>query len=654
VLGALITVVFTTANVYFGLKTALSFASSIPAAVIATAVLRVIGSASIQEINIVQTVASAAGALASIVFVLPGLVMVGWWSHFPFWQTYGVCVIGGVLGVTFSIPLRRALVLGSNLPFPEGVACAEVLLIGTADAQGITRDAVLTRSVGRDGLLVIVIGSLTSALYYLVVSIGVFASHISMFFRIGRGGLGLNIGFSLAVYGVGQLVGIQIGLSMLAGIVIAWVGAVPYFLASGDYPSPIDVAVFDVWAHKVRLMGAGLIGVAAVWSLLRLARPVVAGLAAAFASSRERRWPRTGVLPLIEQDLPIGWTMLITVTCLAATGAMLSYFAEHSSLGGPVAALVTGGVVYVLIAGLFVSAISGYMAGLIGSSNSPVSGVGILASLLASVLIVGAAPHFFSADPGPALVAFALFATSFVFAAAVIGNDNLQDLKTGQIVGATPWKQQVALMLGVFAGAAIIPLVLNLLNEAYGFSGMPGVDQAHALAAPQASLIASLVKGVIEGNLDWRLLGVGAAIGIVVIAIDEGLGAMNKWRLSPLATGMGVYLPMGTTLMVVLGAIGGSLFDNFIKKKEHPTTGKQLGVLLASGLIVGEGLIGVIVAGVSVAWRNSGPVVLVSGGIAAALRLFGVLTFVGAVLGLYVLVIRLGQIRVTTPKTIDE
>jgi putative OPT family oligopeptide transporter len=275
--------------------------------------------------------------------------------------------------------------------------------------------------------------------------------------------------------------------------------------------------------------------------------------------------------------------------------------------------LVIGGLAYVVLMGFFVSAVCGYMAGLIGSSNSPLSGVGILTVIIAALLLVVGVKGAVGPQGGQALVAFALFVTSVVFAIASIANNNLQDLKTGQLVDATPWKQQVALLIGVLAGAAIIPPVLDLLQKAYGFAGAPGADPARALAAPQANLISALAKGVLGGQLDWSLIGVGAAVGAVVVLIDEALGLAKLPRLAPLAVGLGIYLPMSVTLMTALGAICGWAFEKAADRKPKPQAEatKRLGVLLASGYIVGESLIGVLIAGVVVWSGNPTPLAVV-------------------------------------------
>jgi putative OPT family oligopeptide transporter len=258
-----------------------------------------------------------------------------------------------------------------------------------------------------------------------------------------------------------------------------------------------------------------------------------------------------------------------------------------------------------------------------------------LAVLIAALLMDLVVRPLVGADLGPALVAFALFATTFVFSAAIIGNDNLQDLKTGQLVGATPWKQQVALIVGVLVGAAVIPPVLDLLNTAYGFAGVPGVNPAHALAAPQASLISSLAKGVIQGQLDWSLIGIGVLVGIGVVAADEGLGLLKRPRLAPLAVGLGVYLPMSTTLTVVIGTIGGAIFERRAERRPDGAALKQLGVLLASGLIVGEGLTGVILAGVVVGTGRSTPLALVGDSFLPIGEGLGLIAFVATIVGLY-------------------
>jgi putative OPT family oligopeptide transporter len=416
------------------------------------------------------------------------------------------------------------------------------------------------------------------------------------FFRVGAGVTGFDFFLSFALFGVGHLVGLWCGLAMLVGALIGWGWGVPHFSAAAAADSLAALAQ-QTWSEKVRFVGAGTIGVAAVWTLAKLVKPVVSGLASAMAASRARAEGKGALLPTTERDIPIGWVALASLVCLVPVGFLLAYFSQTSGLGENMLLLVIGGLIYIALMSFFMSAVCGYMAGLIGSSNSPLSGIGILVVIGASLLLIFGVREAAPAGDETALVAFALLVTGVVFANAAIANNNLQDLKTGQLVEATPWKQQVALVIGVIVGAAIIPPILDLLNEAYGFAGAPGPVRAQALPAPQAGLISALAGGVIEQNVDWSLIQIGALIGLVMIAVDSTLRRVTKGaHLPPLAVGLGIYLPTSSTLMVVVGAIAGFVFDRRAARAPKPQSTQQLGVLLASGLIVGEGLVGVVIA----------------------------------------------------------
>jgi putative OPT family oligopeptide transporter len=597
ILGVLITLVFTAANVFFGLKAGITFATSIPAAVISMAILRGFKDMTIQENNIVQTVASAAGTLSAIIFVLPGLVIIGWWSGFPYWTSALICALGGILGVMYSIPLRRALVTQSDLPYPEGLACAEVLKVGGgAEAEtAAIEDA-------HAGLLAVAWGSIISGVYAVVVATRIAASDLVRNFRVGdRGAVsGFDFLFSFALFGIGHLVGLWVGVAMGVGALIGWGWGVPHYSVLSDALANAAPAALahDTWSHKVRFVGAGTILIAALWTLAKLIKPVYEGLLTAMAASRARRSGNAIALPRTEQDIPIGLVGIVTLVCLAPIAWLLSNFDSGGALNGHMTLLVIGGVVYIALMSFFVSAVCGYMAGLIGSSNSPLSGIGILAVIGVSLLLLFGLRADLPTSAQPALVAYALFVTAVVFAVATIANNNLQDLKTGQLVDATPWKQQVALIIGVIAGAIVIPMVLDLLNHAYGFAGAVGQHREHALPAPQAGLISALAQGVLQNNVDWSLIEVGVGIGAGLIIIDEVLRRATRGsaHLSPLAVGLGIYLPTQSTLMVVVGAVAGWLYDRQADKRANPASIKQLGVLLASGFIVGEGLIGVLIA----------------------------------------------------------
>ncbi len=636
ILGSLLTLVFTAANVYLGLRVGLTFASAIPAAVISMALLRAFNSSTIWENMTVQTVASVGGAMSSIIFVLPALVMVGWWTGFPFWQSFLICTFGGILGVTFSIPLRRALVINANLPYPEGVAAAEVLKVGSRGADQ-TESAVRENKAG---LLTVIIGSVASALFAFLASARVFVAEAATFFRLptalGGGATGISGGLSLALLGAGHLVGLAVGLAMLAGVIIAWGIAVPLMTSLQGIEGPAEEAAGTLWRTQVRLIGAGAIGIAAIWTLLKLVGPLVAGVTSALAAQRKRADHEA--LDITEQDIPINLVGIVSLVVLAAIAVLLWSFTQGSPLAAQAPALIAGGLIYVVVIGFIVAAVCGYMAGLIGSSNSPVSGVGILAIIVASLLMLGAM-QVFGIPADPSIIAFALLITAIVFSISVISNDNLQDLKTGQLVAATPWRQQTALIVGVVAGSLVIPPILDLLNAAYGFTGgpPPTVPDAQPLPAPQATLISSLASGVIDGNLRWDLIGIGAALGVVLIIVDEILTrtSAGKRKAPPLAVAMGIYLPMATTMAVVIGAVAGTLYDRWVSKTAYAQTAKRLGVLLASGLIVGESLFGVFTAAVIVSTQNAEPFGLIPAGSAWPAMIAGVIAFAAAVYGLY-------------------
>ncbi|MFC5577475.1 OPT family oligopeptide transporter [Lysobacter niabensis] len=635
ILGVIITVAFTAANVFFGLKAGLTFATSIPAAVISMALLRNFKDSTIQENNIVQTVASSAGTLSSIIFVLPGLVMIGWWTGFPYWISFAICALGGILGVMYSIPLRRALVTNSELPYPEGVACAEVLKVGSP-GDDVTKSGV---EESRAGLMAVIWGSIVAATFAVVVATRIFASDVAAYFRFGgdKGPVtGFDFNLSMALFAVGHLVGLWVGVAMLLGAVIAWAWAVPHYSTIAAAAGAAADVAQATWSLKVRFVGAGTIGVAAIWTLGKLVKPVVSGLASAMAAARVRKAGKLDTLPRVERDIPIGLVGIIMLVCFLPIAWLLGHLSVQSGLGDHMWTLVVGGLIYCVVMGFLVSAVCGYMAGLIGSSNSPLSGIGILVVIGAALLLVFGIKPLMAPGNEKGLVAFALLVTSIVFTIAAIANNNLQDLKTGQLVDATPSKQQWALVVGVIAGAAIIPPILDLLNHAYGFAGTPGADPSKALAAPQAGLISALAQGVIQNNIDWSLIRIGGMIGVVLIVLDEVLRRTTKSaHLSPLAVGLGIYLPTSATLMVVVGAIAGSIYDKRAERTAKPESAKQLGVLLASGMIVGEGLIGVVIAAIVAFSGMDAPLALVGPDFANAAVWIGGSAFVLVMLVLY-------------------
>ena len=512
-LGGVITLLFTAANVYLGLKVGITFATSIPAAVISMAILRFVRERRPSS----RTISSRPsprrrGRWRRSSSCCPGLIMIGWWQGFPYWTTVAVCAIGGMLGVMFSVPLRRALVTGSDLPYPEGVAAAEVLKVGSGidrrrrgECQGPRGDRRRLARLGR--------------LRACSPRCGSSPSELATAFRVGGGAAsGASTSLSMALIGVGHLVGMTVGIAMLVGMLISWAVLVPVAdrrcRASAPTSRPRSTTCSATRsASSAPARSASPRSGPCSRSSARSSR----GIRSAMAASKARAGGE--MLELTERDLPIGIVGGTILLSLVPIAGLLWWF----TAGGPIAAdapLVIGAtLVYMLVIGAIIAAVCGYMAGLIGASNSPVSGVGILAVLGAAVLLA----LFYGTHPdnAQALTAYALFTTAIVFSIATISNDNLQDLKTGQLVGATPWKQQVALVIGVIFGSLVIGPVLDLLNTAFGFQGTPGAGP-NALAAPQAALISSLANGVLGGDIEWDLIGYGALIGVVVIVDRRG------------------------------------------------------------------------------------------------------------------------------------
>lgn len=601
ILGALITVIFTASNVYLGLKVGLTFASSIPAAVISMAVLKFFKGSNILENNMVQTQASAAGTLSTIIFVLPGLLMAGYWSGFPFWQTTLLCIAGGILGVIFTIPLRYAMVVKSDLPYPEGVAAAEILKVGGHE-EGDNRQ-------GGSGIKELAAGgALAGLMSFCAGGLRVIADSASYWFKSGTAIFQLPMGFSLALLGAGYLVGLTGGIAILLGISIAWGIAVPYFSSHIPQPSDIEMAAFamKLWKEKVRFIGAGTIGIAAVWTLLMLLKPMVEGMKMSFKSFGGGA-PAT---ERAEQDLSPKAMIFWVLSMMFILGVSFYHFIGDSHITGGMAWLLV--VVCTLLAsviGFLVAAACGYMAGLVGSSSSPISGVGIVSIVVISLvlLLVGESGGLMADEANRKfLLALTLFCGSAVICVASISNDNLQDLKTGYLLKATPWRQQVALIIGCIVGALVILPVLELLYEAYGFTGaMPreGMDAAQALAAPQATLMTTIASGIFAHNLEWVYIFTGIAIGAVLIAADLVLkkSSGGKLALPVLAVGMGIYLPPSVNMPIVAGAVLAAVLKHIIGKKAENREGRlknaeRIGTLFSAGLIVGESLIGVIMA----------------------------------------------------------
>lgn len=597
--------------------------------------------------------------------------MIGYWQGFPFWQTTAICAIGGILGVLYTIPLRKVMVVESDLPYPEGIAAAEILELGSQSSQAVSDEAsapepsAASPHPGREpGARDIALGAGVAALFSLASGgFRVLADSVSVWFSAGRAAFQLSTGFSLALVGAGYLVGIVGGLAILIGTLIAWGIAVPWLtsIIPPEAGQSLAQAGMALWSDKVRFIGAGTIGIAAVWTLATLFKPMLVGIRTSLGAMRGgqgalRDQKRT------ERDLPAGIILALTGVLLVLLTVVFAIFLHGAApqlSGGAFWILTLGSVIFAAVFGFLIAAACGYMAGLVGSSSSPISGIGIVGVILVSLLLLGftaVSDAFDSLDPEVARMlptALALFITSVILAVAAISNDNLQDLKTGYLVGATPWRQQVALIIGCLVGALVIPPVLSLLYHAYGFAGaMPraGMDPSQALGAPQASLMTAIVQGVFSHDLEWAMIGIGLAIGAALIGIDEWLRRRGgEARLPVLAVGIGIYLPPSINMPLVIGAVLGWLIDRRLAARarargeaveaasERP---RRCGVLLASGLIVGESLIGVVLAGIIGLSGSPAPLALVGEGFTGIAQWLGLVLFVAVCMGFYRRVMR--------------
>ncbi len=623
-LGTAIIAVFMAANMFLGLKTGMTFSSSIPATLISMGCLRLVGGG-ILENNIVQTQASAAGTLCNVILVLPGLVLIGQWQGFPFWQTSAVCGLGGLLGVAFSIPLRRALVVRGNLPYPEGTAAAEVLHAGEAHDGGAgLRD--LGFAAAASGLIAVATGGLK-----------LLGDGVSGALTAGGAVFRFGTGFSLALVGVGYLIGIGACLALLTGVVLAWGVAVPLLTAfHGPGAAPSADAV---WADQVRLIGAGIMGAGGLWTVARLAAPILGSLRDAVRDARGG----SGSRPTRERDLPITGVAVAVGVLALLLAVLFGGFVAGQGLGRLAPALVVGATLFAVVVGFLMASACGYLAGLLGSSSSPISGIGILTTMAAALPLALLLGH---AGGERFAAALALLAAAVIVTASSIANDNLQDLKTGQIVGATPWRQQVALVVGVAIGAPLIAPLLGLLYNAYGFVGAlprPGMDAGAALPAPQAALVTQIARGILGGTLPWTPVLVGVVLGAVLVGVEERLRRRNL-TYPALSVGIGMYLPLSVEVTIAIGGLlawaSGRALARQTRDEGQVAAVRGRGVRLASGFLVGESLTGVALAEVDAAAGHGGTLTLVGPGFAPVASGLGALVFAGALATFFRLVSR--------------
>ncbi len=606
VLGFLLSALLAGANAYLGLKVGLTVSASIPAAVISMAVLRMFREHNILENNIVQTAASAGESLAAgVIFTLPAMILLRQWAGFPFLPTMGIALSGGILGVLFTIPLRRALIVEAGLKFPEGVATAEVLKAGTEGGTGARLIAI--GGLGAAGLKLCQTG--------LKVAGGAATGSLTF----GRSIFGVGADLSPALLGVGYIVGLNIAILVFGGGLISWLFGIPLFTALAP---PSTVATITggatgyagaqaVWNAEIRYMGVGAMAVGGLWALISLIKPIRDGISSSLAAVRDARGGRAASVPRTERDTPIHVVGIGSIALALPIFIVFMGVIDRDALGitgGLYMMTVLIGVLFALVAGFLFSSVAGYMAGLVGSSNNPISGVTIATILTVSLVLyltLGSEIDFtISGAQASAAAATAILVGAVVACAAAIAGDNLQDLKAGRLVGATPVKQQIMQMVGVLAGAIVIAPILGLLFRAYGLGGVfprEGMDPAEMLNAPQATLMASVADGVFRRNLPWNMIFIGALIAIAIIIADRVLEARGAgFRMPVLAVAVGIYLPLELTVPIFVGGLVAWAAERSLRRagaqREAVTRGAHRGLLAASGFITGEALVGILLA----------------------------------------------------------
>ena len=582
VLSIILAMILAAANTYLGLFAGLTISSAIPAAVVSMAVLRVLGGGHILENNIVQTGASAAASIAAgVIFTIPALVILGYWSDFRYSWVLAIAGLGGILGVLFSVPLRRALIIEQNLTFPEGRCAAEVLKTGENPAQGVK---LLAGSAALGGIVKLLAGSGAR----LIPDTAAASAYV------GKGIAYIATNLSPALLGVGYIVGLNVGIVMVAGGVISWNLAIPTYstffldgnpeLAARIAGVGAEAAAGTIWSAQIRYLGVGAMLIGGLWTLFSLRKSILSGIRSGLAATRAGG---ARIVAHTEQDLPMK-PVLIGIVLFA-----LPLLVLYQAIVADFTVSVPMTIIMIVAGFLFVS-VSAYLAGLVGSSNNPVSGITIGTILFASLVLIVLMGR--GAPLGPVA---AIMIGAVVCCAAAVAGDNLQDLKAGQIVGATPWRQQVMLAIGAVSCALVMAPVLNLLDKAYGI-GVPSAAHPNPLLAPQATLMASVAKGMFGGALPWGMVWTGAAIGAAIIVLDEILKARGaRYRAPVLAAAVGIYLPLEFTVPIFLGG----LITYFVERRagvgDDPDALERLhrrGVLCAAGLITGEALMGIVIA----------------------------------------------------------
>lgn len=660
VLGIILAIVLAGSNAYLGLKMGQTISASIPAAVISMTVLRLFRRSNILENNIVQTIASAGEvAAAGIIFTIPALIVMGYWLNFHYWQVTFIAILGGVLGVIFSIPLRRALIVESELRFPEGIATAEVLKAGeTAHQNALKARENGTQAAANTGARFLIIGAFgASFIKFCQSGLHLLGETVQGWFKVGGAVFGCSTGLSLSMIAAGYIVGMRVCINFVIGIIIAWVIGVPYyslFSTPQDFGLPADADPMSfamaIRADKIRYIGIGAMIIGGIWVLISLVNPIKNAIKSSLSAFAKGAISGNDI-PRTERDIPMTYVLGGIILMAIPLLYMFHHVLNAANLGlstglywMTIGILTTAAIVI----GFICSSIGGYMAGIVGSSANPISGITIGSILIISTLIVvllGSQVVFgVKSEHTLSLAAVTIMIAGVVAVAAAFGCDNLQDLKAGQLVGSTPWKQQLTLLIGAVAGALVVSQIMELLFQAYGIGGVfprEGMDPQHALSAPQATLMASVTQGILEQTLDWSVVRIGMLIGIIVVLVDKFIleATKSEWRLSVLAIALGVYLPLDITAALVVGGIISAIAQSSVKNQnkgkseEEATTlvtkTERQGLLLSAGIIAGDALVGILLAVPFAAYQSTNVLAIVGPSFEQTGIILGTLMFLG-------------------------
>ncbi len=574
-------IILTASNAYLGLKVGITISASIPAAILAMGILKLFNESNILEINIIQTAASSGEALAGgIISILPSLLILHYWSYFHYFETVAIALFGGTLGVIFSIPLRRVLFAEKTLSFPEGVAIGNVLKM-SADQE--------TQS----DLKYLILGGIGGGCLNLFqTGFKLFSDKIELWTKFGSSIFGIGIGFNPALIAAGYI------------IVISHYYDLYYHVSAND-------AVMAIWGQYIRYIGMGVMILGGAFTLLKLSQPWARGIKLLLSANLNKN--KVKIVLSTEKDIPIKYIIAMGILLIISLFFLYIHFINYSVLNiskNLYVSTIAVELIYTLFAGFIFTSLCGYFTGLVGATSNPISGLLLSAILFISLIILYLFKGKYDLLPGSStqlgFTVLAIIPTTIIASAMSIANDTIQDLKAGNMIGATPWKQQLMLIIGVVVASLIIPPILQLLLNAYGISGMSNdhsIDSSHMLAAPTATMLSGFLQGIFMHKLllPFILLGFGIVLFCVVL---DSMVKSKGMHISPLAVGLGIYLPISSSTPIIIGGLcyffiertQRFYYDQKLKNKHEVQQSLHKGSLFACGIVSGASIVGVLIA----------------------------------------------------------